>query len=367
MARLNEHVRQYPWVKDVWDRTVHDLDNLHHGLLITGVPGSAKREFVMALGQVLLCNNLSDAQLACGHCQNCILYQAGTHPDFHLLTTNFELQDNEIELVGKYSYRYHSGDNTEKRATPRKVISVDQIRLLIDRFFTRAHVAGRKIALILPADRMNINAANALLKLLEEPPADSILMLLSAFPGELPATIRSRCMKIDIPVASDEVGMAWLQNHMSADEAELARKWATGGPLDALKAFKRGILPLQEQFLQGIAKLVSGKANALDLAAKHKQHDFIQWLDWLHRFSCELIRWSYSAVLPGWHGQICLNVGQLPTEKIFAFYDRIGYYKKIAREQCNEQLAMEELMLTLHQILKVAIPRNSVPNSGNIS
>lgn len=351
---MSADITRYPWTQPAWERTAGALDTLHHGLLITGVPGIAKREFAMALGQLLLCGNSADDQRRqpCGQCQNCALFLAGTHPDFHVLATELEWRDGRVDLIAKYCDRYHDIGAREKRANPGKVIPVDQVRLLIERFSTHAHSATRKVALIVPADRMNTNAANALLKLLEEPPANSILMLVSATPGYLPATIRSRCFQIGIPLPTAEAAAAWLGGHMPAADGLRVLRLSNAGPVEALKMYNDGFLQLQDKFQLGVTELANGKTGALELAGRLKQHDFLQVLDWLHRFSCEMIKEGCGEASDG-HGQRGLNPRRLSAEKMFALYDKIGYYRKSAREQLNEQLAMEELMLVLQQVIRV--------------
>lgn len=346
-------MRNWLWAQPTWERTVGDLNALHHGLLLTGAPGTAKREFAMALSQLLLCGEPNAAQ-PCGGCQNCVLFMAGTHPDFHALTTELEWRDGRMKLVSAYCNRYQDIAAREKRAAPSRVIAVDYIRLLIERFYTHAHISARKVALIVPAERMNINAANALLKLLEEPPTNSIFILVSALPGNLPATIRSRCVQIGLPLPTDEVAAAWLRQHMSAAEATQALALTNGGPVEAGELFAKGLLPLQTEFLQGLAELIAGKIGAVALAARFKPHDFLQWLDWLHRFSCELSKWACGGGVPRWHAQVRLDLehARRSREKMFALYDQIGYYRKIAQEPLNEQLAMEELMFALQRAVR---------------
>lgn len=349
---MTADMSNWPWVQPTWERAVSDLGALHHGLLVTGVEGIAKREFALALSHLLLCSAPTESQQPCGHCQNCTLFMAGTHPDFHVLTTELEWRDGRVELVAAYCNRYQDIAAREKRTNPSRVIPVDQVRLLIERFYTYSHIATRKVALILPADRMNVNAANALLKLLEEPPNDSILLLVSAVPGYLPATIRSRCVQINIALPTSEIANAWLSERMPAADAKQSLALSNGGPLVAHKMFEDKFLSLQEQFLQGIAELQDGKTGAVELATQFKRHDFLQWLDWLHRFSCELIKWGCGATKPEWCGKIGVDVAHLSLEKMFVLYDKITYYRKIAREQLNEQLAMEELILTLQHVVK---------------
>ncbi|MGI9310264.1 MAG: DNA polymerase III subunit delta' C-terminal domain-containing protein [bacterium] len=349
----NNDIAALPWTLPAWQRVAGGLDALHHGLLITGASGVAKREFAIALGQLLLCAEPS-AQRACGRCRNCALFVAGTHPDFHLLTTELEWRDGRIALAAQYCNRYQDVAARDKRANPGKVIPVDQVRLLIERFAVHAHSAPRKVALIMPADRMNANAANALLKLLEEPPADSFLILVSALPGYLPATVRSRCMQIAIAPPSRADADEWLRARMPPAQVELALALAHGAPLDALQMHQDGFLESQRQFLRGIGALAAGKTDALELAAKFARHDFAQWIDWLHRFGCDLIRARCAGAPPSlwWQREIQLDCARLPVEYLFALYDKIGYYRRIAREPLNAQLAAEELTLSLQRLLR---------------
>ena len=358
MSSVSADMNAWPWAQDAWERTTDAIETLHHALLITGVPGIAKREFAMALSQLLLCEASADADAdadadatrrgACGKCHNCTLFQAATHPDFHVLTTELEARDGRIDLVAQYCNRYQDAAAREKRANPSRVIPVDQVRLLSERFSVHAHTAARKVALLLPADRMNANAANALLKLLEEPPANSVLMLVSATPGYLPATIRSRCFHIAIPPPTPDAARAWLLERLPADEVTPAL--AHFGPVDALKMSADGLVQDQAKLLQEIERLADGKISALELAAELIRHDFSRTLEWLHRLSGDLIKHGCGIATPA--GGHALATRQPPAETLFALYDKIGYYRKIARDQLNEQLAMEELALTLQHALR---------------
>ena len=109
-------------------------DSLHHGLLITGQPGIGKCEFALSLGKYLLCQDPQNRGNGyCDNCQGCRLFDAGTHPDLHVLTTELESMEGRLSLVSSYSDRYIDSREREKRAKPARVISIDQVRQLIDR------------------------------------------------------------------------------------------------------------------------------------------------------------------------------------------------------------------------------------------
>ncbi len=160
-----------------------------HALLLSGPEGIGKRRFARVLMQALVCESPS-AQGACGQCRECNFGM--DHPDLHTVTL----------LEGK------------------RQIGVDQVRELVEVCNKTAHSSGgRKVIQIFPADAMNNNTANALLKTLEEPSGDTVLILVSDTPARLLATIRSRCRQMAFPVPERELALDWLRV-MIPDEAQ---------------------------------------------------------------------------------------------------------------------------------------------------
>ncbi len=155
----------------------HVRDGVAHALLIHGEGGLHKLHLARQVGHALLCARPAADGHACGACKPCLLLRAGNHPDW-------------IEVTPEDS----------------AVIKIDQIRALSERLSKRPQIGDRQVALIFPAERMNVAAANALLKTLEEPVPDTHLLLVSDRIGKLSATIRSRCQRLPVvPVQSAEV------------------------------------------------------------------------------------------------------------------------------------------------------------------
>jgi DNA polymerase-3 subunit delta' len=144
-----------------------DNNNLPHSLLITGQKGAGKTPFALAFAELLLC--AEQGTKACGQCRSCKLFQAKSHPDFKFI---------QPEAGGK-------------------IIKIEQIRDVIDMLNKKAHQNGYQIIIIKPAHAMNNAASNALLKTLEEPQGQVMLMLLTEQPASLLPTIRSRCQRIN--------------------------------------------------------------------------------------------------------------------------------------------------------------------------
>jgi len=346
-----------PWNQSEWSR-IAATENLHHGLMISGVSGVGKREFCLSLGQYLLCDQAVEGTF-CGQCQNCRLFAAGTHPDFHLLTSELENATSRLPLVTAYSDRYQDIQARERKAKPGQIIPINQVRTLIDRFLTHPHIADRKVALIMPAEVMNANAANALLKLLEEPPGNSFLLLMSSTPGFLPATIRSRCMTVDLPTPVKSEARRWLTLFMKPNDADRALSVAVG-PADAKTAFENGLLEIHSQYLTKILALVENNQDAVKLAREFSQSGLAPFLYWFQRFICELLTWRVGATPPLWAKRWRIDSKLLPVNQLYSLYDRINFYRQIVREPINEQMAIEDLMLSFWRATRKPASKNAM-------
>ena len=220
-----------------------DAGRLGHALLFVGAPGLGKRAVADALAARLLCRS-PDRGRACGQCRDCRLREAGTHPDLRRVL--FELRDD---------------------GRPRTEIVVDQVRALAEALSMTAQLGGASVALVDPADAMNTNAANALLKTLEEPQPGRYLLLLSDRPSKLPATIRSRCQRIAFTVPEHDQALAWLhaRGHAPAEAAQ-ALALADGNPGQAHALLEADGLGLRARVEADLAALARGEGAPFEMA-----------------------------------------------------------------------------------------------------
>lgn len=237
-----------PWHAELWSRLQarRQRDALPHALLLCGPAGLGKREFASRFIHGLLCLEPVDGD-ACGHCRSCLLLAAGSHPD--LIALSFGLRKDGVQ---------------------RAEIVVDQIRELSSRLAMRSQFGGWQVATIDPADLMNMAAANALLKTLEEPSAQTMLILLSDAPWRLPQTIRSRCQRIEFHPPSADQALAWLQAEGVRDAAG-ALAAAGGNPGQALAWARDGALEQRSEVRKDLAALAAGRGQSLEIVKR--------WLD----------------------------------------------------------------------------------------
>jgi DNA polymerase-3 subunit delta' len=236
---------------------------LPHALLLTGPQGSGKSSFAQTFASALLCRAPAPDGSACGRCRNCDWLAAGTHP-------------NLIQI------------SPEEDAS---AIRIDQIRGLIERVaLTAAGDDAMRVVIVKPAEAMNRNAANSLLKTLEEPPLRTLLMLVSHAPATLPATIRSRCQRIDF--GGDRTMKAdWLQTQLRTDVvAECALGLANGGPLLALKLDQAGVFAERRRMLSELQGLTTGEVEPITTAARWSGLDLTTSLRVLVSLVQDLIR-----------------------------------------------------------------------------
>ncbi|HJU39387.1 MAG TPA: DNA polymerase III subunit delta', partial [Tahibacter sp.] len=223
------------WNLPLWQNVVERLRRgaMPHALLLAGPAGLGKRAFASQLVAFLLCEARGD--VACGRCRGCLLVKAGSHPD--RAGVELELRDD-----GKL----------------RTEIVVEQIRVLSSRLAMTAQFGGFQVATIDPADLMNTAAANALLKTLEEPGAGTVMILISDAPSRLPATIRSRCQRLDFALPDRAAAIAWLKAQGLADP-DVALDAAAGNPGVALELARGDGLALRAEVAKDLSALWAGK------------------------------------------------------------------------------------------------------------
>lgn len=223
-----------------------------HALLVTGPAGVGKRHFAEQLVQGRLCQSPDAAGVACGDCPACRQFHAGSHPDWK-----------NVGIEAK-----------------RKNIVIDQIRAVTEWLGLTASAAHGKHLLIEPAERMTVGAANSLLKTLEEPAGDALILLVSRLPGKLTATIRSRCRQIPLARPATEDALDWLKHYDGKVDWREVLALADGSPLRAISLHDSGgVARARENAAQAMA-LGLGRESLVRVAEQWSRQDIAAVLTW---------------------------------------------------------------------------------------
>lgn len=220
----NSDYKYLIWHIPVWDQLWAPSGGLPHALLLTGPQGIGKGVFGLALAARLLCE-APRAAGACGACPSCRWLASGNHPDFRHVIPEADAEVNEPAP---------EGDKKKSRQ-----IVIDQIRGLEDFVYIGSHRNGARVVLLEPAEAMNVPAANSLLKILEEPPANVYFILVSSQWRRLLPTIHSRCRVLKMPRPSLAEAHAWLVEKGGEKVGELLALMG-GAPLLAWEESERG-------------------------------------------------------------------------------------------------------------------------------
>src|SRR3989440_2463586 len=219
----------HPWNEPIFESLKRGRERLPHALLVHGPRGVGKLALAERLAQLLLCEHADPAARPCGTCDGCRWYLGGNHPDFR------RLEPEAIAKAPPDTETEEEGSETPARRTkqPSLFITVDQVRALASFLNLRSHRGALRVALLHPAEDLYLpNAANALLKSLEEPPAGAIFILVSHRPARLLPTVRSRCVAVPVPIPPPDVALRWLAGQ-GVQNAERWLAFAGGAPLQA--------------------------------------------------------------------------------------------------------------------------------------
>ena len=305
-----------PWQKEVWSHLLQQLDEqqLPHAILLSGVAHSGKARLAMALARLLLCQQPRNGQ-NCGECHSCELSRSGSNGDFRWL---------------------------QPEGTSR-VIKVDQVRQLVEFTSMTASLGLRKVVVLSPAETMNIAAANALLKSLEEPSAETYIILVCHRLQGLPATIRSRCQTLKLAMPGREPSLTWLDLLTGGrGDSERALDLARGQVLLAEALYKSASLDGAEAIRTALNALGSSGGGVQNLGSLMADEPIEHLLAQLHEYLQDLI--------------LKMNAQDLtrkPARSLYGLLDEVVRLQRVVYSGANpnRQLLLDALSARFEMVL----------------
>ncbi len=295
----------YPWLAADWAALTRALDDgkLGHAYLLSGRQGLGKFAFASAFAGLALCET-PGRDGACGSCRGCTLVAAGNHPDLKIVTPDEE----------------------------RTRIVIEQVRDVIEFYTLKPHYRAAKVCVICPAELMNHSAANALLKILEEPPPGALLLLVTHRPGQLAATINSRCQKLPLREPDWPTCLAWLnaQSAVRSAGAALEDMTLAGAPLDILAQVSSDEGQRFDDLIAALAGIAARRQGVLDSARAFGGGDIRRVLDAVEMLvQALLLRHAghdlrHLSVPERQHRQLQEIADKLNSKRLFFFLDQIA-------------------------------------------
>jgi len=326
---MTDPISLYPWQQSQWQK-IHQqqqAEKLPHALLMQGPEGLGKLSFALQFAHSLLCQSVDSSGHACGNCAACKLIAVDTHPDLFIL-------------------------RAEERG---KAIKVDDVRELSAKLNLSSQYGGYKVTIIIDAHDMNINASNSLLKTLEEPSGEALLILVSANPQKLPITVRSRCQSIAFNIPKTEQALSWLQSQNIAQAEDLLHL-ADGAPLLAMELQHEDLLAHHKQLISALLAVAKNQP-VVELAEQLHKLPFNSLLNWLFDWVQDLIKLHQcgsSASLV--HAAQKKTLTQLATRcsllELYDYLDQLTKNKQLQSIPLNTQMLWEDLLLSWSKTLK---------------
>jgi DNA polymerase-3 subunit delta' len=258
----------HPWNLPLWRTLEAERGRMPHAILLHGPLGVGKKVFAQALAKSMLCETPT-AEGACGRCKSCHWFDQGSHPDYKLIEPAEKSEDDDAPA--------------KKGGRP---IAIAEIRALGEFLALAAHQGGWRVVVLHPAEAMNVAAANALLKTLEEPPDNVLLLLVSHQPRRLLPTVLSRCRKVAVALPDRLLAIDWLRQQGQAEPDVLLRE-AGGAPLVALEYADAERLARRKRFVDVLA---APSASELSSLGQEFQHRLDEAWGWLARWAHDLLR-----------------------------------------------------------------------------
>jgi DNA polymerase-3 subunit delta' len=293
-----------------------------HSYLFEGVSGSGRKKTALALIQALFCTALPDD--ACGLCSSCHKIEHGNHPDIHLISPLPDKRD----------------------------ISVDQLRELQHDLSLRPYEAPRKACLIDPAERMNASSANSLLKTLEEPPGNALIILLTENAGMLLPTVRSRCQLMRFAPLSPEHLLTLLKRSgMASDAAALIAPMSGGSLQKALELDNEALVARREAVLSKVSQININQISTVFDAAEElsgNRDATLELLDMLlsfYRDAVHLGAGNVEIVNQSVRSYIETIATRRSMPRNLELLERIYQTKRDVQRNANPKLALDHLFL----------------------
>jgi len=310
---------------EAWQRLLRCRERVPHALLLHGPQGIGKLELAERFANLLLCE-APRSGMPCGKCESCRWFAGGNHPDVRFV---------EPEALARHAAAEGEEAAEKPKGKPSLEIKIDQVRALENFIHIGSHRGGLRVAIVSPAEAMNLHAANAVLKNLEEPPPGAVFLLVSNRPARLLPTVRSRCVQVAVPLPGPAAAKAWLEGRGVKDAAKRLA-FAGGAPLQALEDGK----PSRATFIdEALDSLASGDPDRVAMPRDRESLELLAEVLQKRAYDGVLVAFG----LPSKYGTV---TGRQPgsAREWIALARKLGQDRALARHPLNAMLHAGQIL-----------------------
>lgn len=325
----------YSWIETPLSQLVESRARLPHALLVHGREGVGQFELAMAFAQFLFCEKPAPGGRACGRCSACIWFGQGNHPDFRLLQPESMAADEEGET---------NADSKKKSDQ----IRIEQVRDLQRFLAVGTHRGGLRVVILHPADAMNVSTQNAVLKSLEEPPPETLFLVVTSFPHRLLPTIRSRCQNIAVPIPERDQAARWLEDQ-GIENPESLLALAGGAPLSAMRLSESE--PVRRRLIEQLSAPGFDPVAVTEHCLGAEPGEVVAWLQ----------RWVYDLLSLRLTGRLRYHfadeqgvraaAARCDPSRAATLLRTLAKARSLAQHPLNPRLFFEDLLIQYHDLI----------------
>ena len=333
----------FSWQTQSWQQLNALRERMPHAILLHGSEGIGKTIFAEHLAKSLLCESTGDGGHACGICVSCGWFDQYSHPDYRRVRP--ELLDEEESLSNEPDEPESEKKTTKSSKAPSKEIVINQVRALADFMNISTHRQGLRVIVLYPAEALNVPAANALLKSLEEPNANSVFILVSNSVDKLLPTILSRCHKFAFGMPKKKQALEWLNaQQLQNSEAWLAQQG--GAPLSALKLAQAENRSDFDEFLR---QLCSPSTEAsLKMAEKMQKTEVAATVACLQRWLYDIFSYKQTGRIryyPSYAKELAVLADRVEVNSLLTLIRHTDERQAISSHPLSAKLFIEDMLL----------------------
>ena len=342
----------YPWQLEVWRQLQQLRPAMPHAILLHGPAGTGKSVFAECFAQSLLCENRRPDGHSCRQCASCGWFSQYSHMDYRRVRPEaMDRKEAEEDAGGDADEGGTESQGGRTSKEPSKEIRISQVRALTGFVNLSTHRHGLRVIVLYPAEALNAESSNALLKMLEEPPPGTVFLLVTSNPDSLLPTILSRCRKIAMPMSGREESLVWLREQ-GIEDADVWLAEQGGAPITALEQARAGNREEMDEFLRQLA--TPGADSLFRTAERLQKIPLAQLIAWLQRWLYDIFSVRFTGTIryyPRYQKELIALAAIANVGALLQMLKSVNERNRVAAHPLTPRLLIEDMLLDYAKVV----------------